>query len=90
MLFAFRIAKLQTKNKLNMKKETSNETETDNSIKPDVKSSFSREEVIRLLDWLRSSRFHNQGCNGWNQYGHSAYYGVGSDYVLREGEKNCF
>ena len=41
MLLAFRIAKLQTKNKLNMKKETSNETETDNSIKPDVKSSFS-------------------------------------------------
>ena len=57
---------------------------------PVVKSSFSREEVVKLLDWLRSSNFHNQGFNGWNQYGHSSYYGVDSEYVLRAGEKNCF
>lgn len=62
----------------------------DNIAKPDVKSSFSREEVVKLLDWLRGSNFHNQGCNGWNQYGHSSYYGVDSEYVLKAGEKNCF
>lgn len=46
-----------------------------------------RGNVIALLDWLRNSRFHNRGVNGWNQEGCSMYFGVESDYVLKEYEK---
>lgn len=55
-----------------------------------VRSSFTRQEVIKMLDWLRNSNYHTQGCNGWNQYGHSMYYGVDSECVLKDAEKNCF
>lgn len=65
-------------------------TETD-SIKPVVKSSFSRDEVIKLLDWLNKSNYHNNAMNaGWGQRGCTPYYTVSSKYVLEDAEKNCF
>ena len=54
------------------------------------RSVFTRHEVIKILDWLKDSKYHTQGCNGWNQYNHSMYYGVDSEHVLNDAEKNCF
>jgi hypothetical protein len=70
------------------------ELETENeklkSRLPVTKNSFTRQEVIKVLNWLMKSNYHTQGYNGWNQYGHSPYYGVDSEYVLKDAEKNCF
>lgn len=47
---------------------------------------MNREEVIKLLDWLRHSGFYLGGMNGWGKYGYSAYAPFTSEDVLSEYE----
>lgn len=46
-----------------------------------------RENVILLLDWLRTSNYHNQGFNGWAKFGHTPYAGFSSENILTEYEE---
>jgi len=55
-----------------------------------VRSSFTRENVIKMLNWLKDSNYHKEGFNGWNQYGSSCYHGITSEQLLNDIEKHCF
>ena len=52
-----------------------------------AKDNFTRDEVVKILDWLLGSRYHKEGFNGWNKYGHSDYLGFRSETVLEDAEK---
>ena len=56
------------------------------------KGNFTRQEVIEILDWLIDKRcpYHSSGYNGWDVYGRSPHYGVNSEHVLKDIEKQLF
>ena len=50
-----------------------------------VISSYSREDVIALLEWLRKGNYHNQGFGeGWAERGSTPYSVTKSSTVLKE------